>query len=611
MATRVLPGAYVTLNDLSYFPEGETSLTVGYVLKAKKGAVNEAVVCTNPTDFLTKYTVTGVPTRDDDPTVWSILKVLAKTNQVYVVRAANNPLYGGAVVKADKVFGTIKAFEANNTMRVEAEEEPVVGTKFTVLGTGVVDGYYTVKTVAPATGAENTYNVITEEDFEPIKVGEEYKKFDLEAHVTPVVACTESFKDPQDFALGDDDLMLITGVNEGAYNGDLEFNIISSVDNAGVLPYPDVMQLEVRLDGELLETYLFSRDPEAKTIDGTSLYVDNVVTGSAYIQVVNNENVDPKLLPCSTLAKAPIKAGAGSDGGEVDENVMAGALDVFADKTIPVSIIGNGCSAEAETAGFQQAMLDLAEDRKDLMVVLNDPAVKEVGTLGSAKAQAIIDYKKNELASTLFYGCMYAPHVKTPDSFNARQVKIGADAVAIAGWLDVINNLGYPYAYAGPRNGLVTGVTTDWKIGDESGEAALLNDASINYVAFDGKVGRYYMQCQNTLQIANSSLRNIGCLLNVLDIKEHLSVALKEYTQLPITDLLRRDIVNTVNDYLAPMQGTRFYNYAFQDVTSAADIAQDTLRYKIWIDITRYAQRIYVFMNLVNSTFDWTIVQSA
>lgn len=605
MATRVLPGAYVTLNDLSYFPEGDTSLTVGYVLKAKKGAVNEAVVCTNPTDFLTKYTVTGVPTIEDDPTIWSILKVLAKTNQVYVVRAANKPMYGGAVVKADKVFGTIKRFEADDVMRVVAEEEPQVGTKFTVLGTGVVDGYYTVRNVVPATGLENTYNVMTEEHFDA-----EDKDYDIEAHVTPVVACTESFKDPQDFELGDN-LMLITGANEGAYNGELEFDIISSVDAPAQLVYPNTMQLNVRLGGELLESYVFSRDPEAKTIDGSSLYVDNVVVGSAYIQVINNTNVDATLLPCSTLAGEPIKAGAGTDGEEIDENVMVGALEVFADKTIPVSIIGNGCSAEAETAIFQQAMLKLADDRKDLMVVLNDPAVKEVGTLGSTKAQAIVDYKKLDLGSTSFYGCMYVPHVKTPDSFNARQVKIGADAVAIAGWLDVINNLGYPYAYAGPRNGLVTGVTTDWKIGDESGEAALLNDASINYVAFDGKVGRYYMQCQNTLQIANSSLRNIGCLLNVLDIKEHLTVALKEYTQLPITDLLRRDIVNAVNDYLAPMEGTRFYNYAFQDVTTAADIAQDTLRYKIWIDITRYAQRIYVFMNLVNSTFDWTIVQSA
>jgi hypothetical protein len=101
MATRVLPNAYVSLNDLSYFPEGQTSLTVGYVLKADKGAVNEAVLCTNPTDFLTKYTFNGLPSIKDDPTFWSILKVLARTNQVYVVRAANKPLYGGATVSED------------------------------------------------------------------------------------------------------------------------------------------------------------------------------------------------------------------------------------------------------------------------------------------------------------------------------------------------------------------------------------------------------------------------------------------------------------------------------------------------------------------------------
>ena len=88
-------------------------------------------------------------------------------------------------------------------------------------------------------------------------------------------------------------------------------------------------------------------------------------------------------------------------------------------------------------------------------------------------------------------------------------------------------------------------------------------------------------------------------------------MALKEYGQLPITELLRRDIVNAMEDYLGPMQGTRFYNYAFQDVTSDADIAQDTLRYKLWIDVTRYANRIYLFLNVVNSTFDWSIVQSA
>ena len=615
MATRVLPGAYVTLNDLSYFREGDTSLTVGFVLRANKGAVNEAKLVTNPTDLVTKYTFTGAPSLNDDPTFWSILKVLAKTNQVYVVRAASNPLYGGALVKAAKEIGKlISVIAADKLFIIEAEEAPVEGTIFQVKGTGKIDGDYTIDTVAVRSGEENQYSVIVKEDvaedFTPTK--------ETTLAEAPIAPITESFSDPQDFDLGDN-LMLITGVDAGAYNGEMAFDIISSVDNPSALAYPDTMQLNVRIaaTGELLETYVFSRDPQAKAIDGTSLYVDNVVAGSAYIQIINNTEVDVKLLPASTISGSPLKSGAGSDGNwdDLDEerkiSIMGAALDAFASKTIPVSIIGNGCSPEVESKIFQQALLGLADNRKDLMVFLNDPAVKEVGTLGSTKAQAIVDYKKSDLASTSFYGAMYAPHVKTTDSFNSRQVKIGADAVAIAGWLDVINNLGYPYAYAGPQNGLVTGVTVDWKIGDESGEAELLNDASINYVAYDGKVGRYYMQCQNTLQIANSALRNIGCMLNVLDIKEHLTTALKEYGQLPITDLLRRDIVNAVEDYLGPMQGTRFYNYAFQDVTSAADIAQDTLRYKLWIDVTRYANRIYLFMNIVNSTFDWTIVQSA
>ena len=614
MATRVLPGAYVTLQDLSYFPEGETSLTVGYVLRANKGAVNEAILVTNPTDLVTKYTFTGTPSLNDDPTFWSILKVLARTNQVYVVRAASNPLYGGAFIKASKEIGKLDQVTAEDKVFiVEAQEAPVVGTVFEVKGTGKIDGYYTVAAVAPKSGEEGKFSIIVEEE-----VAEDYIPVaSIPLEQAPISPLRGGIKDPDDYALGDN-LMLITGADPGAYNGEMAFDIVSSIDNPSQLVYPNTMQLNVRVaaTGDLLESYIFSRDPKAKAIDGTSLYVDNVVAGSAYIKVINNTSIDETLLPVSTIVGSPIKAGGGFDGNwdDLDEegkiSVMATALDVFADKTIPVSIIGNGCSAEVENKVFQQAMIGLADTRKDLLVFLNNPIKTENGTLGSIKAQAIVDYKK-DLGSTSYYGCMYAPHVKTTDNFNSRQVKIGSDAVAIAGWLDVINNLGYPYAYAGPQNGLVSGVTCDWKIGDESGEAAVLNDASINYVAYDGKVGRYYMQCQNTLQVANSALRNLGCMFNVLDLKEHLTTALKEYGQLPITELLRRDIVNTIEDYLGPMQGTRFYNYAFQDVTTDADIAQDTLRYKLWIDVTRYANRIYLFLNVVNSTFDWSIVQSA
>lgn len=610
MALRDLPNAYVSLNDLSFFPEGDTSLTVGYVLKAKRGEVNKAVLCTNPTDFLTKYTLTGIPSIDDDPTFWSILKVLARTNQVYVVRAANNPLYGGAVLRTAKTVGKLVSVVAEDKLFIfETEEAPVEGTVFEIKGTGRIDGYYTAKTVAPKTGEENQYSVIVEEE-----VAENYTPTsETEVQTSPVLPLVESIADPDSYEFKEGELMLVTGVDQGAYNGELAFDIISANDNAAQLVYPDTMQLNVRLaaTGEVLEQFVFSRNPQAKAIDGTSLFVDNVVAGSAYIKVINNTNADATLLPDSTIAGSPVQAGGGSDGGEVNEYTLTGALDVFNDKTIPVSIIGNGCSPEAETQMFQTSMLELANNRKDCMVFLNSRATDEVATLNSAKAANVVDYKKNTLASTSFYGTMYTPHVNAADSFNSRNVKIGCDAIAIAGWLDVINNLNYPYAYAGPQNGLVTGVTCDWKIGDMSGEAEVLNDASVNYIAFDGKVGRYYMQCQNTLQVANSSLRNIGGVLNILDIKEHIATALKEYCNLPITNVLRRDIMNAITNYLAPMKGTRYYNAVFQDITSDADIAQDTLRYMLTISLTRYAAKIYCMINIVNSTFDFSMLQSA
>lgn len=715
MAQRILPGAYVSLNDMSQLPEGQLALTVGYVLKANRGPVNELQLVTSPTDFLTKYTFSGKPGIEDDKTFWSILKVLNKTNMMYVSRAANNPLYGGVVLKASAEVGTVTSVDKETrTFTVDLTENMTVnaGDKVMVYGSKTdkdksndVDGTYIVESVADVTGQTSRKNIVvtgalpnnyagglevkmyligasiqstliadvntfatgnriqfvgdiqdqfslgckfiikgattttgnnktftveTNEASDPISYDETSNLTTVivkeDVVVGPVVGAKAyygSLANPDNFKFGDDeDLMLITGIDPGAYNNDLAIEITTSQDFPEDFVYHngakvggktidfDTMQLTVRNGntGDELETFLFSRDPNAVTIDGISLYVDSVVAGSAYIRVINNTAAGKALLPKSTIV-SPIYPTGGEDGETVNSATLAAALVPFKEKTTTLSILGNGCSNQAETKEFQQALMEVADDRKDLMVFLNNPATTENKTLNSQKAQAIVDYKK-DLGNTSFYGCMYAPHVNTSDTFNQRQIKIGAEAVAIAGWLDVINTLNYPYAYAGPKNGLVQGVTCDWKIGDMSGEAQILNDASVNYVAYDGKVGRYYMQCQNTLQVANSSMRNIGTVLNVLDIKEHFVTLLKEYLQLPITDDLRREIIDVSNDYLSPMLGVRFSNYSFQDVTRDIDLADNTLRYLLTIAPTPYAQKIYLTINIVNATFDFGILQS-
>ena len=431
----------------------------------------------------------------------------------------------------------------------------------------------------------------------------------VDAEVTTGTLYRHSIANPEAFAFSDEDLFLVTGIDQGAYNNKLGVDIVSSTESPDSLNEANVFTISTydMTTGTQLELPMMcARNEDAKAFDGSGIYVEDVVNStSAYIKVVNNLDVDGNLLPCNTVDIA--RLGGGYDGEEVTEADMISALDAFSDKTIPISILANGSQ---ETPLFQQAMLELATTRLDCVAFLNNRKVDEQATFNSKKAQNIVDYKKGTLGSTTYLGTMYAPHVTIADAFNSRNIKVGADAIAISGWLNVLLNKGRPYAYAGPQNGLVTGCTCDWKIGDTSGEATLLNDASVNYIAFDAKVGRYYMQCQNTLQIANSSLRNLGAVFNVLDIKETFATYFKEYLQRPITTQLREEILNAGRSQMELMLSqNRVTGYAFKDMTTDFDLSNDTLRFVLALSLTPYARQIYLTMNIVNQMFDFSIMQ--
>ena len=206
---------------------------------------------------------------------------------------------------------------------------------------------------------------------------------------------------------------------------------------------------------------------------------------------------------------------------------------------------------------------------------------------------------------------MYAPHVTIPDTFNSRQISVGADALIIPGWLNVINTQGYPFAYAGPQYGQLSNMTAAWRIGDESGEAATLNNSSVNFIAYDSTQGSYVAWTQNTLQIANSAMRNLGAVFNVLDIKKTLSVYLKQYLQLPITNALRKSIASNVNNYMDGIKASnRVSGYIFQDISSSTDISNNTLRFILTISPAYYAQQIYLTVAIVNQTLSFQILQT-
>lgn len=549
--TRVLPGVYVEFHDYSMLPEGATNLAVGFCLASPRGPIGKAELVTSPADFLSRYTLSGNPTIKDDKTFWSILQVLKYTNQVYISRVAKDVKFAGVAVTDTAVTPFTTGLDDPNDYDF-AENKT---TKFALVD---LDG------------------------------GEEGNKIGIEI---------VSYKDDE---------------------GKAQLRDLFDSEEEMLATKPFMIRVfEGEKGNQLLEEHLVSLVDNARAFDGTIMYLEAVLANSSYIQPVMPLALADDDAPKSTTKRIMLGGGANEEVNKLTAFDAIKALEVFEDKTIPISLLGNGTGTMYENRDFQQAMLALAEQRQDFLAFLNSRLQDEKATSNSKKRENIVNYKKGAsndgLGSTSWKGCMYAPHVNYSDVFNSRKVKIGADATAIAGWLSVILNQGYPYAFAGPQDGLVSGVTTDWKIGDTSGDATFLNDASINYIAYDAKVGRYYMQCQNTLQIANSSLRNIGAVLNILDIKETFMTYFKEYLQKPITTRLREEMTNKGNDYLKTdiLGRGRCINYTFVDATTDLDLADNTMRFVLAIALTPYAQKIYLTMNIVNANYDFTISQGA
>ena len=108
MANRDLPNVYTTLNDMSALIEGDESLICGITLRANRGPVGEAYNVQDSSDFLTRYTFSGKPGVKQDSTYFDIIELLKASRNIYVSRAANNPLYGGLIVKKEVELGNFK-----------------------------------------------------------------------------------------------------------------------------------------------------------------------------------------------------------------------------------------------------------------------------------------------------------------------------------------------------------------------------------------------------------------------------------------------------------------------------------------------------------------------
>lgn len=724
---RDLPNVYTTLNDMSALIEGEDSLIVGVTLRSNRGPMNVASNITDSSDFLTRYTFTGKPGVKQDSTYFDIIELLKASRNIYVSRAANNPLYGGLIVKKEVEAGAFIGVTGtpDNYKRVMAKgdlsavvkpgqyiriagenlDDEFVGRRFVesvqyvtpntqimvsesfpsnlapasedeTLGTIYVctqpvpitsvviadkysdtnvedksiavagqvttinagdrvkinNGFYTVASVEYSQETVKT-TITFNEDVVPLLPEGEDPAVEVEQPIY-----LDSLYDPNTYQFQNDDLFLVAGIDQGAYNSSIGIDIESCYETELTEPNSFNVTISNLETNTAVEEYLVSMSLTQKSTDGTNMHIKDIINPqSQYVQIYtpDDADIDETAVPASTSDTTAL--GGGSDGGEITIADNIAALQVFADKSVPVSLLVNG---DNENALYQAAMIAICESRLDCFAFLRTPKSYEKLSIPSQRVTQLINYKKNTLATSAvsatslaladtykphfktgstssrdagnsYMAAIYGPHVTVTDMYNSRNVVIGADSVACRQWIQTINNEGYPYAAAGPLSGTVRNLTVDWKIGDESAEARQFNDASMNMIVYEARQQYYYFNTQNTLQLANSAFRNVGAVLNVLDIKESLARRLKQYIQRPISDDLIEAVERTITDYMDGCKsGNRVSNYVLNNNTTKNDISNNELHFMLTLAPAYYAQKIYLVVNVVNAAFDFEILQS-
>lgn len=93
------PGVTIREIDLSTRVPSFPGVYGGIVIPAKKGLIGEPTLVTSETQLLDRYTPNGKIEVGYDNAYWSALAFLQKSKQLWVNRAAINPLYGGAFAR--------------------------------------------------------------------------------------------------------------------------------------------------------------------------------------------------------------------------------------------------------------------------------------------------------------------------------------------------------------------------------------------------------------------------------------------------------------------------------------------------------------------------------
>ena len=541
------------------------------------------------------FTVQGSTGNDGTYTVVSSTLVLTNT-EIVVSQSVPDATADGDIYKEISTVNTNVTITSVEIGAVTAVDQPnkkftiagdetsfvFVGDKIRVQGSTGNDGVYSVVSKALVSG--NTEIVVSESLPNTTADGNIFRN---------------SIVNPDNYEFADDDVLLITGSNQGAWANDIQIELFTYASSPDVVKEPNAFVVNVikASTGDLLETFTCSRDVNAKDGYGQNIYVEDVIKASNYIKIVDNVSQ-----PLSVVIKeqtTPLTMAGAKDGNPVTDTEMMQALSTLQNKNqVPLTVLMDGGWT---TPAYQQALDSLCQNRKDCVACLSTPYSVENS---SSYITDIVNYRKTTLNLNSSYSALYTPHLYIQDRFNSRQIYVSPDGYAAAAISDTAANYEIWYAPAGFRRGVINVLDTKKRFTD--GELDLLYDSGINPIKFTPGRG-IAIWGQKTLSSRPSALDrlNVRLMLIVVEpaVADFLQDFLFEFND-EFTRLLVRSGIESYMDGIKSRRGVYDYTVICDETNNTPDdIDNNKLNVYLYVQPTKVAEFITLTVIITRTGF--------
>lgn len=410
---------------------------------------------------------------------------------------------------------------------------------------------------------------------------------------------------PDTYEFQGDDLLLITGSNQGSWANDIDIKLYTYAASPDVVKEPDafVIQVYKHSTGILLESFTCSRDINAKDGYGNHIYVEDVVKGSNYIRVVDNTSL-PLSSTLTQQTTALTLAGA-VDGQTVTDSDMIASLQLLENKNeIALTVLMDGGWS---TPSYQQALDSLCQNRQDCVAILSVPFnVQDTSTYMTD----IVDYRKNTLNLNSSYSALYTPHLKITDRFNNRDIYVSPDGYAAAAISETASNFEIWFPPAGYRRGVIN--VSDVRRRFSDGELDLLYDSGINPIKFAPGKGIAIFG-QKTLSARPSALDRLNVRLLLIVIEPAIATFLEDFLFEFNDDFTRLLVRDGVNSYMQDIKARKgVYDYSTVcDSSNNTPVDIDNNKLNVWLFVqpTKSAEFITLTVVITKTGFDLSLAQ--